>query len=140
MKNEYLKKISSLINDLNGTQFEDEFDFLIRVIKNGTDEYEANLIMDVMCELAEMQWETYEILPELIRRNLGDVIIKIWNRNSLDSTEKLVAIIAKLGLGNALIYLSTVENDIINPAVKNEIASAIVEFGNHVDDPYSGMK
>lgn len=139
MTSEDFDRIASLMNNL-GSTFDDEFVFLTRIIQSRPDESESNLVMDVLNDLADMQWETYEVLPEVIRRNLGDVIVEVWDKNSLDSTEKLVAVIAKLGLTSALSYLFDASADIVNPEVRNEIASAIIEFGDNIDDPYSGMK
>ena len=140
MTDDILNKISALLDNSDGNNLYKEFEFLAQTIKNGKNQQQSGLIMAAMAELAERQWEAYEVLPEKIRNDVGESIIDVWDRNSLDSTEKLVGIVAKLGLGNALSYLAAIVKEITNPEVKNEISAAILEFGETVNDPYSGMK
>jgi len=138
--NEDFNAVSSLLANLQGDKFDDEFEFLIKIINKGTLDDEPDLLLSVLAELADYQWNTYELLPNAIRTDLGKSIIKVWNRNSLDSTEKLVGIVAKLGLGKALSYLTLAAKEISNSDVRQEIASAVIEFSESVDDPYSGLK
>lgn len=140
MTDDDFRAVSSLLVNLKGGKLDEEFEFLIRVIKGGVLGRESDFLMSALVELADRQWDTYEILPDGIRRELGELIVKIWDKNSLDSTEKLLGVIAKLGLGNALSHLALVAKEISNLDVRQEIASAVIEFGESVNDPYSGMK
>ncbi|WP_426162278.1 hypothetical protein [Pseudoduganella sp. R-34] len=139
MKDGDLVKISSMQRGLIGDDLEEQFKFLIRVIKEGVDRSEFQMVMNVLVDLADRQWETYELLPELTRRELGSLIVFIWDRNSLDSTEMMLGIIARLGLGAAMSYVINSVNALLDPQVKQAILDANLEFGENVDDPYSGM-
>lgn len=51
-----------------------------------------------------------------------------------------MGIIARLGLTNAFSKLVLTNPHELKDEIKTEIASAIVEFGGTVGDPYSGMQ
>lgn len=68
------------------------------------------------------------------------LVLKIWSKDSLDSTEALMSIIARLGLTNAFSKVILTNPQELKDEIKTEIASAIVEFGDTVDDPYFGIR
>jgi hypothetical protein len=140
MKNDDLIKLSALKNNPNFENLNKEFQFLINLIKGAEVKDEFILIMNVLVELADKQWNTYEMLPADVVRDLGQSIFEIWDKNSLDSTEKLIEIIAKLGLENTFLRLKSLVENLPNSEVRQTVAAAIIELGDSVNDPYSGMR
>ncbi|PXX35301.1 hypothetical protein [Undibacterium pigrum] len=98
------------------------------------------MLLFALFELAERQWHTYLPLSEKIRQQLDVLVLNIWSKTSLTSTEALIGVIARLGLSEAYTKLRLTDPGQLSPEVSTEIASAIVEFGDTVDDPYSGLK
>lgn len=140
MKTEYIARLTTIPENLTSIQLMDEFNFIVEIADQELTEYERVLAMTALTELANQQWETYEVLPDKMRGELDVVAMKFWLRDSVDSTEKLVGIIARLGLSQA--YRQLISSDVQNLdlEVQGAIASAIGEFGEDVSAPYSGMR
>jgi|GEM_PF-1316546 len=135
-----LNRISSLPDVLSKKQLEEEFKLLLNAMQQEPKRDQNLAIMSALFELAERQWATYELLASEIKEKIEELILKIWDQNDLDSTEKLVGTIAHLGLSKAFSVLILTDPKDLNSEIRTEIASAIVEFGDNVSDPYSGMR
>lgn len=140
MTNDDLNRISSLPDSMSCEQVEKEFAMLIQSIGAEPLANEFLLIMTALSELADRQWATYELLNNQIKDKIEEIAIKVWQQNSLDSTEKLICVIGRIGLTNAWSYLVSIKPSTLSPEVTDEIASAIIEIGDSVGDPYAGMR
>lgn len=140
MTNDEIERINSLPESLDRQRIEDEFIFLIKLIKRGLTEEDSILILSALNELADKQWETYELLDKTVKDNLDELILKVWDKRSLDSTEKLICVMVKLGLSSTFSLLTAIDPKNLSSEVRQEIASAILEVGENIEDPYSGMK
>lgn len=104
------------------------------------DSEEAVALAQAMDEVADRHWHTYTLLDSAMRKEVDDWVINNWDRSSLKKVRALISIIAKLGLVNSAEMLRREVHVPMSSPVRNEIESALQEFGTTVDDPYSGMK
>ena len=133
-------RISALPDLLENIELEREFIHIIGRIQSAPENKGADTLLSTLFELADRQWYTYLPLSENIRQQLDMLLLNIWSKESLASTEVLVGVIARLGLSGAFSELRLTSPDQLTDEVSTEIASAIVEFGDTVGDPYSGLK
>jgi hypothetical protein len=124
---------------MSADKLSDAFKKFIALIEQTSSREDSLSIMTLLFELADQQWQTYTLLSEDIRLDLDDCILKVWQPDSLDSTEKLFGIISRLGLKKAYAHLNALDLEMLPPTVSNEVKSAIEEFGDDVSNPYSGM-
>ncbi|BBB68499.1 hypothetical protein UNDYM_4246 [Undibacterium sp. YM2] len=135
-----LDRISAFPDELTQHQLEHEFACIIERIKSAPENQDCDILMSAVFELAERQWNSYSLLSDTFRHQLDMLVLKIWSKDSLDSTEALMSIIARLGLTNAFSKVILTNPQELKDEIKTEIASAIVEFGDTVDDPYFGIR
>ncbi|MFZ6780787.1 hypothetical protein ACO0LD_28475 [Undibacterium sp. Ji83W] len=133
-------RISALPDELTYHQLEHEFACIIERIKSAPENQDSDILMSALFELADRQWNSYSLLSDTFRHQLDLLVLKIWSKDSLDSTEALMGIIARLGLTNAFSKVILTNPHELKDEIKTEIASAIVEFGDTVDDPYFGIR
>ena len=99
----------------------------------------AAKIADALFELSERQWHTYELLSASLRKQVSSTILDIWDDNDPDLAESLLGVTSRLGLGRVLEHLQLKESSSFSPNVRRIVDEAIQEFGESVNDPYSGM-
>lgn len=101
---------------------------------------EASSIAAALFELSERQWNTYELASEGLRRDISTMVLQIWDDQDLDRAECLLGVISRIGLGGALRHLQQKDASSFSVSVRNALEGAIAEFGDTVDDPYSGLR
>jgi predicted DNA-binding transcriptional regulator YafY len=101
---------------------------------------DAVALAQAMDEVADRHWHTYTLLDDAIRNAVDDWVMNNWDRNSFEKVRALISVIAKLGLVNSAEMLRREVHLPMRSAVRNEIESALTEFGTTVEDPYSGMR
>lgn len=136
-----LRRISDLPDGMDTNSIEKEFWSIVRAYKDNpyVPSEECNLLLSTLFELSDRQWSTYTLLPNNLRDLLDSMILNFWQRESLDSTEKLLGVISRLGLVKAFSELTTLDPADLSPDVAREIQSGINEFGEGVHDPYFRM-
>lgn len=139
MTKDDLNRICSLPDGLSREEIEDEFNFVLRSIQPSSNFIDRDLVMSALFELSRRQWGTYSLLSSDVTRKIENLILTVWIPDSLDSTEKLLGIISRLGLAKTFSALVSTNFSVLKPEIRNEIESAIIEFGDGVDDPYSGV-
>jgi hypothetical protein len=100
----------------------------------------AIALAQAMDEIADRHWHTYTLLDNATRKEVDDWVSHAWDRNSLKKARALISVIAKLGLVNSAEMIRREVHVPMPSAVRNEIESALREFGTTVGDSYSGMR
>jgi hypothetical protein len=101
---------------------------------------EASAIATALFELSERQWNLYELADEGLRADVAKVVLRVWDDQDSDRAECLFGVISRLGLGDVLKRLREKDEQSYSVGVRTALKQAIEEFGDTVDDPYSGMK
>ena len=103
-------------------------------------ESNAELISAALFALSERQWSTYELVDEQLRADIAAMTLKLWNDHDGDLAEMLLGTTSRLGLGQVLRQLREKDWSLYSVSVRKAVAEAISEFGDTVDDPYSGIR
>lgn len=141
MNHDELQRITALPEYLPSPQVEKELASLLRSFRHGMpDAQEKLLMMEALAQLADRQWQTYEILPHAARKRLSAFAIGVWERRSLASTALLISIIRTLGLADALAFATALDPQTLETIIAAELRQALAEFGDTVGNPYSQIK
>ncbi|NHZ96779.1 hypothetical protein [Massilia sp. CCM 8734] len=141
MNHEELQRITALPDYLPSPQVEKELASLLRSFRHGMpDAQEKLLMMEALAQLADRQWQTYEILPHAARKRLSAFAIGVWERRSLASTALLISIIRTLGLADALAFATSLDPQTLDTIIAAELREALAEFGDTVGNPYTQIK
>ncbi|WP_444437013.1 hypothetical protein [Pseudomonas sp. A6] len=115
-----------------------EFAEVLEGVKSGVVSKEDAL--NALSELSDRQWNTYDFLNGELRSSIEDALVALWDGQSLGAAETIVSIVARLGLGRVLRFLSALDSSQVSPDVLKEIHEAVEELRDNIDDPYSGMR
>lgn len=138
MNHEELQRITALPEYLPSPQVEKELASLLRSFRHGVPDVEEKLLMmRALEQLAERQWQTYEILPHAARKRLSAFVIGVWDRRGIESTALMLGIIRTLGLADALSFAASLAPDTLETIIAAEIRRAVAEFGETVGNPYT---
>lgn len=140
MTDDERSRIFLIIDGLSQVSPKDDFEFLIQIVEQTGNELMFDTILEAFVSLADKQWETYEAISDRLKESLHSTLRLLWDKDSLDSTEKIIGIIGRLGLEKSFSYLLKSTDHLSNASVKHAILSAAEEFGDSVSDPYSGMR
>jgi hypothetical protein len=96
--------------------------------------------LEALLELANKQWHCYAPPSEEISVRISAFISKSWNPSEQEIVELVLGVVGHLGLSEVVPMLQlAAENPQIHPRVREEIRSALEEFGPLPLDPYRGM-
>ena len=96
--------------------------------------YQASCFLDALYEISSRQVLNYNLLRGQLPKRLSVIVLDMWNRESIDSTETCISIIFNLGLQSAWELIIENVNLIHNIKVRSEIVSAYKEAGDVIDD------
>jgi hypothetical protein len=126
----------SLPDSMTSRQLREEFvDVLAADPKS-----DAKLISEALFALSERQWNTYELADEQVRTDVATMALTLWNDHDAELAEALLGITSRLGLGCVLKHLQERDSALFSANVGRLVSEAVSEFGDTVDDPYSGMR
>lgn len=115
-----------------------EFNNFLKNIE--ANEYDLLDALQSLIELADRQWHTYELINEMLKEKIEDWLMRVIDFNSEEIIEYETSVIGRLGLSK----LFSLMKDALSSDLKNEVRQIIVEtiaeIGDHVIDPYHGMK
>lgn len=80
------------------------FEFLI-CYSNDTTEHNVNYALDELFELADRQWNTYELIDSEVKCQVEKYIMSIIDFENEEAMEPILCIIPRLGLKNLFQYL-----------------------------------
>lgn len=95
-------------------------------------------VLDLLANLADKQWHTYELLEQSNILEIEKWILDSWDKTSYDETDVIISIVAHLGLTKVFEKMQNSElfSDI---EIKNLIDDFRIEVGSDVSNPYSQM-
>lgn len=96
-------------------------------------------LSDALFELASRQWNTFEHLSDEMKQMASAKVIEWWSDSDTRRAEALLGAIARLGLGDTLRLLQARDISRMSDEVRQSLVEASSEFGETVDDPYSGL-
>ena len=97
--------------------------------------------IDVLAELADKQWHTYERISPEIAAEISAFINATWNPTDLSQTEALLSIVGHLGIDASMsLFLATAQRTETAFLVRSAILEASQEFGCQPLDPYIGLQ
>lgn len=91
-------------------------------------------VVECIYELALRQANNFALIDERLRMKLSDYILKVWDKDSVDSTESCLAVIVNFGLQSAYDYLLSNASNVQNAEVRKEIDNTLNDIGTNVED------
>jgi hypothetical protein len=98
------------------------------------------MLLIAYSELSKRQWHTYRLLNSSLLKEIDFILVKLWDKHSLESPEIILGIIFRLGLPKTFKQIKANLSQKLSEEVRTEILEAIEEFGDIVTNPYSGMQ
>ena len=95
--------------------------------------------LDELIELSDRQWNTYEIIDETTKNNIVRYLFNIISLESETIMDRILLIIPRLGLKIIFDYIVKEKSKILNKNVIKEIEESVIEYGQHVENPYWDM-
>lgn len=108
-----------------------------------------NLVDDLLSDYQEISdrfWESYLLLTQEDKKAIEKVFLQMFissNMALLNSEvimNNLLLIIPRLGLKQTFDFIINNERFIQNDSIKEILSSAILEYGQTVENPFSGME
>ena len=102
---------------------------------------ESNAIdrLEAVFKLSERQWRCYALLEPDLHKKVDRMVLDLWDAKSIENTECVIAICARLGLAQTFEHLKEALQRGLPEAVRNEIEEADLEFGATIANPFAGM-
>ncbi len=113
-------------------------DYLI-YYSNNTDKENIYYSLNELLELSDRQWHTYELIDEEVKEQLEKYLTSLINFEDEEIMDYILNIIPRIGLDKLFDYIIKNRNNIKNQNIKLNIDESIAEYGNSVNNPYSGM-
>lgn len=113
-------------------------EFLVCYSNNTTKE-NINYALDELLELADRQWNTYEVLDNEIKCQIEKYIISIIDLENESIMDSILCIIPRIGLENLFLYVLSKKDIIANKNVVQNINESEAEYGKNVSNPYADM-
>lgn len=121
-----LSYYEALPDFMDGEELKKEFEALMKAnIKENIDNF-----LESIYELSLRQVASHSPIDELISTQISDIVISLWDMDSLENTETSMGIIINLELYDAYQYFKTKLKTIKNKSVKIELEDAFAELGN----------
>lgn len=95
--------------------------------------------LDELIELSDRQWNTYEIIDETTKNNIVKYLFNIISLESETIMDRILLIMPRLGLKIIFDYIVKEKSKILNKNVIKEIEESVIEYGQHVENPYWDM-
>ncbi len=106
---------------------------------NNTNSANVNYALSELFELADRQWHTYELLEEGVKEKVEKYLKTVINFEDEEIMDYILCIIPRIGLSNMFNYILQNKGSIQNREVLSNIIASEKEYGDSVDNPYSGM-
>ena len=113
-------------------------EFLVCYSNNTTKE-NINYALDELLELADRQWNTYEVLDNEIKCQIEKYIISIIDLENESIMDSILCIIPRIGLENLFLYVLSKKDIMANKNVVQNINESEAEYGKNVSNPYADM-
>lgn len=133
MENEF----SKLPDCMSVKDLEEYFDKFIKIYKGENDVISS---LDALDELADRQWNTYELLSGHIKEQICEYLKDVIDYQCYEVMDWILIIIIKLGLTNVYNLILKEYNNEASRDVKNVIEEVKLEYGYRISDPYYGMR
>lgn len=127
---------SNLPDSMSVDDLREEFLYIV----DGVHAYKHKAVfMENLLELSDRQWHTYTVLCDELKKKVEGILISSWDGFDFDVADAAISVCARLGLVSFFEFMKNQSALDMSPDVFAQVKSAIVEFGNDVGNPYSGM-
>ena len=106
---------------------------------NKTGSENIHYALSELLELADRQWHTYELAERSIVEQLENYLKTVIDFEDEEIMDYILCIIPRIGMSNLFNYILQNKDSVHNQAVLTNINEAENEYGEDVDNPYSGM-
>ncbi|NBI31140.1 hypothetical protein [Chengkuizengella marina] len=106
---------------------------------NTTKDYTKFEFSEVLYQLSERQWYTYEVLDGKLQMEIDKLTKELWDQNSYEVVDNVTSIVAHLGLKESYQIIKQSLSSNLDNNIKGLIEETIKELDGNNEDPYSGM-
>lgn len=135
-----MTSFSKLPDSIESEKLKQYFQEYLCMYTNNQDSKLIIKSLDDLMELSDRQWNTYEMLDTDLKEQIEKYLKNCLDLNSEDEMDYALSIIPRLGLGNLFSYILESKNKIQNEAVLKYIQESEEEYGETVNNPYSGVE
>ncbi len=133
MKSNYFKLPDYMEVDEVAHYFDEFFDLYEH-------DHEGTYYLDELCQLADRQWHTYEIIDDKRKERIEQFLLDTIDYTSLQKVEATFPIVLMLGLQKVYNVILDQRKNIVNPEILKEINSCVNLCGLDISDPYSSLR
>lgn len=126
-------------NSLKNEELEREFiDYLIKY-GNDKDKNNIYIALEELLEMSDRQWHKYQLMNQDIKKQIENYLKFIIDFEDEIIMDYILTIIPYLGLYNTYKLILDNKKSIKNISIIQNISDSENEYGNQVENPYSGM-
>ena len=134
-----MTKFHALPDSIEYAKMKELFEEYLSYYCNNTNSENMNYALSELLELADRQWHTYQLLEEGIKEKVERYLEAIIDFEDAEIMDYILCIIPRIGLSNLFRYILQNKNAIQNQDILLNIIESENEYGDDVDNPYSGM-
>lgn len=134
-----MTKFHELPDSIEGGKIKEYFDEYLSYYCNNTNSENVYYALSELLELADRQWHTYELLEECVKEKVERYLKAVIDFEDVEIMNYILCIIPRIGLSNLFRYILQNKNTIQNQEILLNIIESENEYGDDVDNPYSGM-
>lgn len=132
-----LQYYRNLPETISENRIVDELNHVLNCMKNQLSVEDS---MEVLCELADRQWRTYQILSDkCLLRAIEDFLFKCIDFNCENVLDNIIHISIALGLKTVFDYIIESKHKIIDVNILNMVIDYEKEIID-ISDPYIGLR
>jgi len=134
-----MKGYSSLLDGMTVDEVAREFERALAEIQTQPQPSEIE-VATALCELADRQWHTYQLLRQDLREAVEAWLHAHWDTESEEYVAQVVCIIGRLGLQSMMPRLEHALAGSLSDDVRQLLREYLDETRGDVCDPFRGMK
>ena len=134
-----MTKFHELPDSIEGSKMKEYFDEYLSYYCNNTNSENVHYALSELLELADRQWHTYELLEECVKEKVERYLKAVIDFEDVEIMDDILCIIPRIGLSNLFNYILQNKHSIQNREILLNITESENEYGDDVDNPYSGM-
>lgn len=134
-----MTKFHELPDSIECGKMKEYFEEYLAYYGNNTNSENMKYALSELFELADRQWHTYQLLEESVKKKVERYLENVIDFEDSEIMDYILCIIPRIGLSNLFSYILENKNAIQNREILLNIMESEDEYGDTVDNPYSGM-
>lgn len=135
-----MTKFHELPESVECAKMKEYFEEYLLYYCNDTSSENVNYALSELLELADRQWHTYQLLEGRVKEKVERYLKTVIDFEDAEIMDYILCIIPRMGLSNLFSYILQNKDSIQNREILLNITESENEYGEDVDNPYSGLR